>query len=86
MNGRHIAASTLEPDAVVREFDTPADNGLSNDEASRRLRSSGRNELRAAEPPSRWMLVLAQFRDPLVYLLLGAVAISFGTWLIEGCR
>jgi P-type Ca2+ transporter type 2C len=27
--------------------------------------------------------VLAQFRDPLVYLLLGVIAISLLTWVVE---
>ena len=31
-----------------------------------------------------WRRLLAQFRDPLVYLLLGAIAISLVAWWVEG--
>jgi magnesium-transporting ATPase (P-type) len=31
-----------------------------------------------------WQKLLAQFRDPLVYLLIGAVAVSLMAWLFEG--
>ena len=32
----------------------------------------------------RWRKFLAQFADPLVYLLLGAVVVSFVAWILEG--
>ncbi len=59
-------------------------NGLSNHEAARRLARDGPNELRAAPPTPRWQRVLVQFQDPLIYLLLAAIAISLCAWLIEG--
>jgi Ca2+-transporting ATPase len=31
-----------------------------------------------------WQRILAQFQDPLVYLLVGAVVIALAAWLIEG--
>ncbi len=44
----------------------------------------GPNELVAAAAVPRWRKLLAQFADPLVYLLLGAVVVSFVAWIIEG--
>ncbi len=44
----------------------------------------GPNQLVAAAAVPRWRKFLAQFADPLVYLLLGAVVVSFVAWIIEG--
>jgi len=75
----HIAASE-----VLSALASDAERGLAADEASERLARHGRNELRAAPPPPLWRRIIAQFRDPLVYLLLVAVAISAAAWAIEG--
>lgn len=58
--------------------------GLTSAEAARRLREDGPNELRAKPPVPLWRKVLAQFQHPLIYLLLGAVAISLIAWAAEG--
>ncbi|MEO8134136.1 MAG: cation-translocating P-type ATPase [Betaproteobacteria bacterium] len=60
------------------------DKGLTSQEASRRLLENGPNELRAAARVPAWCRALAQFQDPLVYLLLAAIAIAFLAWWIEG--
>jgi magnesium-transporting ATPase (P-type) len=76
--------SILDVEQVVRSLGTDLERGLSSDEAARRLARDGPNELRAAPPVSAWRRILAQFRDPLVYLLLAAIAISLVAWIIEG--
>jgi Ca2+-transporting ATPase len=58
--------------------------GLSSEEAAARLARDGPNQLEAAEQVPAWRKLLAQFQDPLVYLLLVAVAVSLAAWLIEG--
>jgi P-type Ca2+ transporter type 2C len=58
--------------------------GLRSDEAAARLAEVGPNHLDAVASTPRWRKVLAQFADPLVYLLLAAVAISLATWTLEG--
>ncbi len=58
--------------------------GLSAQEAARRLARNGPNELRAAPRAPAWRRVLAQFQDPLIYLLLVAVAIALIAWWVEG--
>jgi Cation transporter/ATPase, N-terminus len=78
--------SLVEVQAVAEALDTDLDAGLSSAEASRRLTEEGPNELRAAPPVPAWPKILAQFQDPLIYLLLGAVALSLLAWLIEGPR
>ncbi|EHK55550.1 cation-translocating P-type ATPase [Allomesorhizobium alhagi] len=76
--------SLLAADAVVQSFGSDAERGLTGSEATRLLAEFGRNELRAVAPMPAWRRLLAQFQDPLVYLLLGAIVIALVAWLIEG--
>ena len=46
----------------------------------------GPNQLDAAATVPAWRKFLDQFADPLVYLLIGAVVVSFGAWLLEGAE
>ncbi len=69
---------------VARGFTVDPATGLQFEEAERRLQRDGPNELRATPPVPLWRKVLAQFQDPLIYLLLVAVAISIAAWLAEG--
>jgi potassium/sodium efflux P-type ATPase len=50
--------------------------GLTNEEARRRLERYGPNEVEAERPVSGWTILLHQFRDPLIYILLIAAAIT----------
>lgn len=76
--------SVMDPPEIARILGTDPDRGLSTDEASRRLVKDGPNELRAAPPVPRWRRILAQFQDPLIYLLFSAIAIALVAWVIEG--
>jgi len=51
-------------------------NGLSGREAEKRIKRSGLNELPAGKPLGKLTIFLAQFRSPLIYILLIAGAIS----------
>ncbi|MCC7208495.1 MAG: cation-translocating P-type ATPase [Anaerolineae bacterium] len=69
--------------AVVARLKTDLKTGLSAAEAAARLEQYGKNEL-PSEPPVPWYIqFLGQFRDPLTFLLLIAVGISFVVWIIE---
>lgn len=70
--------------AVVRALGTDAEAGLSAAEAARRLAEHGPNALSAAPPIPKWRRMLAQFQDPLIYLLLAAIVIALVAWAIEG--
>jgi hypothetical protein len=76
--------SIKDASEVARVLEANTENGLSSQEAARRLLESGRNELRAAPPVATWRRVVSQFQDPLIYLLLGAIGIAFDAWVIEG--
>lgn len=71
---------------IARDLDVDTSVGLSVNEAARRLAADGPNELRGTPPVPAWRRLLAQFQDPLIYLLLAAVAISLVAWVIEGAE
>ena len=75
-----------DPEAVAAAHGADLAAGLSGAEAARRLAEDGPNELPSTPPPLAWKRLLAQFRDPLVYLLLGAIVISAITWALEGAH
>ena len=74
----------LDAADVVGALATDPVAGLSAAEAARRLAVHGPNVLTAEEPVPTWRKLLAQLQDPLVYLLLAAVVVSFVAWLLEG--
>ena len=65
--------SVKDADEVARALGADIENGLTSEEASRRLSADGRNELRSAPRLPAWRRVLVHFQDPLVYLLLAAI-------------
>ncbi len=77
-------ASVMDTAAVVAALEADVESGLTSQEASRRLAQDGPNELRAVPRTPAWRRILSQFQDPLIYLLLAAVAIALVAWLIEG--
>ncbi len=76
--------SLMDGETVVRLLVTDPERGLSREEAARRLQEAGPNELTATEPVPTWRKLLEHFRDPLIYLLFVAIAISLVAWVIEG--
>lgn len=76
--------SSMTLDEVAAVLGSDPTGGLTTMEAARRLRQDGPNELRAAPPVPTWRKAVAQFHDPLIYLLLGAVAVSLTAWAVEG--
>ncbi|WP_187326470.1 cation-translocating P-type ATPase [Pseudomonas lini] len=87
-SGSHtIARPHLEDvGTIARELDTDICLGLSNAQAQARLNRDGPNELRVQPVKPAWHYLLAQFQDPLVYLLLVAVAITLAIWLLSDSR
>ena len=86
-----MRAMTPEPwlhtiDDVVRTWRSDPTAGLTSDEVARRLAEHGPNELLAEPLVPTWRRVLAQMKDPLVVLLLVAVAVSLGAWIVEGAK
>ena len=78
------SASSKEPADIATALGADLENGLSTQEASARLAKNGPNELQSAAPTPAWRRVLAQFQDPLIYLLLAAIAVALVAWAVEG--
>ncbi|WP_346980279.1 cation-translocating P-type ATPase [Bifidobacterium adolescentis] len=78
-----IDPSLADAQAVAASLGVDLNTGLSQAEAERRLAQYGPNELASAPPVPKWKKFLAQFKDPLVYLLLAATGISLVAWFIE---
>lgn len=75
--------SIVGVDQVALALNVDPDRGLDEAEAARRLDRFGPNELAGAPPVPGWRKFLQQFKDPLVYLLLAATAISLVAWVVE---
>ncbi|MFO0334744.1 MAG: cation-translocating P-type ATPase [Pseudomonadota bacterium] len=65
----------LEPDVALQRLQS-APQGLTADEAAARLARHGPNRFPAAPRPGAWRRLLAQFSNPLIYVLLAAAAAS----------
>ena len=70
---RVAASLTVDPEA-----------GLEDAEAAGRLARFGPNRLDPGTTVPGWRKFLAQFADPLIYLLMAAVVVSVVAWALEG--
>ncbi|XP_035379579.1 sarcoplasmic/endoplasmic reticulum calcium ATPase 1 isoform X3 [Electrophorus electricus] len=78
-------AHTQEATACLAHFSVSESTGLAPDQVKKNLAKYGYNELPAEEGKSIWELVLEQFEDLLVRILLLAACISFVlAWFEEG--
>jgi len=66
----------LSVDETVRELGTDLEKGLGDHESAQRLSQSGPNELVGEEKPSVLKLLLVQFKNPLIIILLVGAALS----------
>ncbi len=68
---------SLEQKDVLKEQNVDAQHGLSKQEAEKRLQTCGENRLAQAKKKSMLVRFLAQFKDPMILILLAAAAVSF---------
>jgi Ca2+-transporting ATPase len=66
----------LEAGEILEQLDTPAEDGLTSEEANRRLAEYGPNQLREAPPITFWQMLWEQFNNFVVILLIVACLIS----------
>jgi P-type Ca2+ transporter type 2C len=66
----------LSVDGVARELESDLERGLSEEEASARLRRAGPNVLERARRPPYGQIAIRQVSDPLVGLLIVAAVVS----------
>lgn len=76
----------MSQEEVKKKLDVSRDEGLSNEEARRRLEKYGYNELEESERTTIWEMLVAQVSDFVVILLLVAALISalLGDWVEAG--
>ncbi len=72
----------LSPDEILKQLATPAETGLSTEEAAARLVSHGPNQLEEASQITFWEMLWDQLNNFIVILLLVAAVISalLGDW------
>src|SRR5690554_709202 len=80
----HPAPWAATAEDLAERLRTDPEAGLDTAEATRRLRLYGANALATTPPVPAWQHFLAQFRDPLVALLIVAIAISSVAWWAGG--
>ncbi|HEX7184938.1 MAG TPA: cation-translocating P-type ATPase [Thermoanaerobaculia bacterium] len=66
----------LEASEAAERLGTDSVRGLDEREAKRRLEEHGPNEIQAAKKISPWAILLAQFKNVLILVLLAAVGLS----------
>jgi len=67
---------SLATDDVATQLQTDIHNGISKSEAVKRLKAYGLNAYLAKKQKSLWLIMLIQFRSPIVYLLIFGAAVS----------
>ncbi|KAL8442835.1 hypothetical protein Emed_007140 [Eimeria media] len=77
-------ASASGAASVLEYHKTDLQSGLSKEVAAKRLEVFGPNELQHEEGKGLLQLILEQFQDLLVRILLGAAVVSFVLALVEG--
>lgn len=73
----HKSTSTVEVDELCEHFGVDPAKGLSSEGVEQKREEFGWNELDKEEATSLWKLVLEQFDDTLVKILLAAAVVSF---------
>ncbi|KAG6045372.1 hypothetical protein E4U39_002441 [Claviceps sp. Clav50 group G5] len=68
---------------VLSHFGVDEQNGLSDKQVEELRNKYGRNAIPEEPPTPLWELILEQFKDQLVIILLGSAAVSFGLALFE---
>ncbi|MCX7194311.1 MAG: HAD-IC family P-type ATPase, partial [Proteobacteria bacterium] len=67
---------TLTTDEVAQRLETNPQSGLSSADAAKRLAQYGANELKEKRARSHWRMLLDQFADFMIIVLIGAAVVS----------
>ncbi|MHB1376570.1 MAG: magnesium-translocating P-type ATPase [Candidatus Humimicrobiaceae bacterium] len=74
-NNLFLSFSNIPIDELLRNLKTSLD-GLSSDEASKRQRIYGRNTLNTKKSSNTFLLLLSQFKSPIILILIFAAILS----------
>ncbi len=78
-NGKSVItnAHSRSAEKLAEDLDISLSKGLSDEEAKKRLKQYGPNELEEQEKKSLWSIFFAQLNNPVVYLLAAAAFVAF---------
>ncbi|KAF9692319.1 hypothetical protein EKO04_009438 [Ascochyta lentis] len=76
-------AYTRTPEEALKHFQVTEEKGLSEQQVKSLREKHGKNALPEEPPTPIWELILEQFKDQLVIILLGSAAVSFVLALFE---
>jgi Ca2+-transporting ATPase len=82
-NQPQISWHALTSEQIIRQLATPPETGLTSEEAARRLELYGPNQLTEAPGVTFWQMLLDQFNNFVVIMLIVAAVISalLGDWI-----
>jgi len=66
----------VDVERMAKELETDLASGLSSGEAAARIEKYGRNQLKEAPKRSPWSIFLDQFKDFVIWVLIGAAVVS----------
>ena len=67
---------TLSVAEILQSFQTNAETGIRQSEAENRTKEFGANIYEAQKQKSVWLILLLQFKSPIVYLLVAAASVT----------
>src|SRR6056297_1234143 len=68
---------TLTAQKACEIVHTAPETGLAEEEVEKRIRFFGPNEIAMEAGLTRWQILIHQFKDPLIYILLAAAFVTF---------
>lgn len=77
MNPLEKSAYRYAGEEIVRKLETDAENGLTRQEAERRLAEFGSNTIKSGKKVSAWKILFSNLNNIIVYLLIAASALAF---------
>ena len=77
---------TLTSEQTSEYFETDVENGLTSEEAKRRLEKFGPNKLEEKKKKSWIVIFFEQMANPMIYVLFAAVAITIGVSIYESIK
>ncbi|HIB64099.1 MAG TPA: hypothetical protein EYO33_02990, partial [Phycisphaerales bacterium] len=78
--------ASLQPNEILEHFEVTLESGLSQSRVLEKRKEFGLNQLEDRGPPSPWKILLAQFQDLMVLILLVATAVAFFSWWMDGAE
>lgn len=69
---------TLSAQKTCEAFETDSVNGLTEEEAAKRLDLFGKNKLEEKKKKPWFLVFLSQLNDPMIYVLFAAIAVTIG--------